>query len=118
MTFDNILLQNVLVQDPWLSPGEERKKKKKEKEKEKERKEKGENKIKIMPAFVIMLEIYPFVHLSKGVILGNATNPMRNIVFDNVTVVNPGEFPYHHQYQCEFANVTSLHGTSPAPACA
>ena len=33
--------------------------------------------------------------LSPGVLLGNETNPVRNVVFDNVTVQRAGRFPWH-----------------------
>ena len=35
--------------------------------------------------------------LSPGVILGNDTNPME-VLFDNVTVRNPGPWPYNSTY--------------------
>lgn len=60
--------------------------------------------------------------LSPGVILGNATQPMSNIVFDNVRVLpgsNPlrGRFPFGARFQCKHAQVHSLGGTSPEPEC-
>jgi len=56
---------------------------------------------------------------SPGVILGNDTNPMQNIVFDNVVVTNPGSRPWGKQYyKCEgVRNFTAIHGTDPAPTC-
>eukprot|EP00039_Didymoeca_costata_P013631 m.210786 g.210786 ORF g.210786 m.210786 type:complete len:459 (-) comp15826_c0_seq12:994-2370(-) len=64
-----------------------------------------------------------YVHqplLSPGIILGNATNPMKNILFDNVVVTMSGEagkWPYKNNYQCEYADVKITNGTSPAPIC-
>lgn len=60
--------------------------------------------------------------LSAGVILGNVSNPMTNIVFDHVVVKhgsNPffGKMPFGPGYKCEHAAVTSRGGTSPAPKC-
>eukprot|EP00943_MAST-04B_sp_MAST-4B-sp1_P000784 g784.t1 len=46
--------------------------------------------------------------LSPGVILGNASNPMTNIVFDNVVVNDPAKWPFDHKYQCKHA-VSSLY---------
>eukprot|EP01062_Namystynia_karyoxenos_P027110 TRINITY_DN20899_c0_g1_i1.p1 TRINITY_DN20899_c0_g1~~TRINITY_DN20899_c0_g1_i1.p1 ORF type:complete len:474 (+),score=176.19 TRINITY_DN20899_c0_g1_i1:75-1424(+) len=57
--------------------------------------------------------------LAPGVILGNSSNPMQNIVFDNVVVKNPskGPFPFGGAYRCSAAEVVSAGGTSPAPSC-
>ena len=54
---------------------------------------------------------------SPGVILGNASNPMTGIVFDNVTVERPGVFPFDKKYKCEYANGMVLGDTSPVPGC-
>lgn len=60
--------------------------------------------------------------LSAGVILGNATNPMQNIIFDDV-VVKPSQDPFYSKapyglgYKCEYAMITSTGGTSPVPKC-
>ena len=54
--------------------------------------------------------------LSPGVVLGNATNPMRNIVFDNVTVNKPGEFPFLGGYKCENV-IGTVSGSHPTPKC-
>ena len=61
--------------------------------------------------------------LSPGVVLGNATNPMRRVVFDGVRVnfsKNPlrGAFPWGRKYQCEHAGVSSVGGTEPPVDCA
>ena len=52
---------------------------------------------------------------------GNASNPMRNVVFDNVVVemegATSGNFPFKRQYQCENIMGASTGGTKPAPAC-
>ena len=64
--------------------------------------------------------------LSPGVILGNASNPMSNIVFDGVRVVSSfGDaqphtrdlYPWGRAYQCEHAQVRSIGGTDPQPSC-
>ena len=55
--------------------------------------------------------------LSPGVILGNQSNPMRNIVFDNVRVNDPGKWPFDNTYQCKHAHIRSIGGTMPAPLC-
>ena len=59
--------------------------------------------------------------LSPGVLLGNATNPMRGVVFDNVTVdmTGPvsGVWPYKRQYQCENIFGVADGGTTPQPSC-
>ena len=56
--------------------------------------------------------------MSPGVVLGNASNPMRGVVFDNVTVTTSKEslWPYGNAYHCENAQVEVL-GSSPAPEC-
>eukprot|EP00040_Diaphanoeca_grandis_P037146 m.240610 g.240610 ORF g.240610 m.240610 type:complete len:668 (-) comp33765_c0_seq1:80-2083(-) len=56
--------------------------------------------------------------MSPGVIIGNETNPMRNVVFDNVTVTNAGREPWGENfYACYGVNGTSRGGTSPIPPC-
>lgn len=61
--------------------------------------------------------------LSPGFILGNSTNPMQNITFDNVTVdfagmlSARGRFPNGRKFVCTDAEVNSVHGTSLAPTC-
>ena len=52
--------------------------------------------------------------MSPGVVLGNATNPMKNIVFDNVKVQNPGTFPFLKTYRCAHANIIEKNGVSPS----
>jgi len=68
--------------------------------------------------------------LSPGVILGNSSNPMRNIVFENVTVhvpmrniLNHGRLPFHEdffpfqgRYKCENV-VGTCRQCYPAPHC-
>ncbi|KAL1524215.1 hypothetical protein AB1Y20_019123 [Prymnesium parvum] len=55
---------------------------------------------------------------SPGVVYGNPDQPMKNVVFENVVVSNPGERPWGSQfYKC-----TGVHGatkgvTSPVPPC-
>ena len=60
--------------------------------------------------------------LSPGVVLGNATNPMENILFDGVRVsfngsAARGRFPWGRKYRCEHAAVRSVGGTEPAVEC-
>mmetsp|Transcript_69204 Transcript_69204/g.193537 ORF Transcript_69204/g.193537 Transcript_69204/m.193537 type:complete len:249 (+) Transcript_69204:304-1050(+) len=49
--------------------------------------------------------------LSPGVILGNVTNPMSGILFDNVTVTKSGHLPllpYGDAYHCENAQIEAI----------
>lgn len=40
--------------------------------------------------------------MSPGVIIGNDTNPIKGLVFDNVVVNNPGNSPWGDDfYKCE-----------------
>lgn len=56
--------------------------------------------------------------MSPGVLLGNASNPMKNITFDNVVVTQPGEWPWHDKfYACEAIDGHALGTTSPVPPC-
>ena len=60
--------------------------------------------------------------LSPGVVLGNASNPMRNIVFDGVKVAfskDPlrGAYPWGRKYLCQHAEVKSIGGTTPPVEC-
>lgn len=66
--------------------------------------------------------------LAPGVILGNASNPIKGLVMDNVvfrfkesSASASGKetlgFPFGDDYQCEHAQVTTMGGTSPAPKC-
>ena len=54
--------------------------------------------------------------LSPGVVLGNSSNPMSNIVFDNVSVVNPGTFPFFKAYKCEHANIVEKNAPPNSPS--
>jgi len=57
---------------------------------------------------------------SAGVILGNASMPMQNIVFDNVVVTGDkaGDKPFGHNYYCEgVASGRATGTTNPVPAC-
>jgi hypothetical protein len=57
-------------------------------------------------------------HLSPGVILGNASNPMLNILFDNVIVTKPGMHPWGDEYYaCEGVEGTAQGNTHPYPPC-
>ena len=61
--------------------------------------------------------------LSPGVVLGNATNPMAGVTFDDVVVRTPsnatlrGRWPFGTNFQCEHAHVSSVGGTTPRPVC-
>jgi hypothetical protein len=61
--------------------------------------------------------------LSPGVILGNASNPMRELAFEDVQVrfseksLLRGTFPWGREYKCEHAQTISTGGTTPAPQC-
>ena len=56
---------------------------------------------------------------SPGVILGNNTNPMTNVVFDDVVVNNPGNRPWGDQYyDCDgVRNGIAKGSTNPVPPC-
>eukprot|EP00048_Salpingoeca_helianthica_P021645 m.13509 g.13509 ORF g.13509 m.13509 type:complete len:525 (-) comp6198_c0_seq1:60-1634(-) len=54
--------------------------------------------------------------LSPGVILGNSSNPMSGLIFDNVTVTHPSSFPFGPTYQCEHVDGCTRN-SFPAPAC-
>lgn len=56
---------------------------------------------------------------SPGVILGNSTNPMTNIVFDNVQAKSAWWYPWFSDYyKCEgVVNATAIGGTYPVPPC-
>lgn len=68
--------------------------------------------------------------LSPGVIMGNASNPMKNIVFDNVTMKVPykyyfthGRLPFHEKYFPFAGSYNCLHAQgvckncNPVPHC-
>jgi polygalacturonase len=55
---------------------------------------------------------------SPGVLLGNITNPMQNVVFDGVVVHHPGLIPFFTKYYyCEGINGIATGGTKPIPPC-
>lgn len=55
---------------------------------------------------------------SPGVIFGNTSNPMTNVIFDNVVVTNPGTKPWgDDMYYCEGINGVAMGKTSPVPPC-
>ncbi len=54
--------------------------------------------------------------LSGGVILGNTSNPMTNIVFDGVTITRPGSYPFGPGYHCESASGWTRN-SHPVPDC-
>jgi hypothetical protein len=50
--------------------------------------------------------------------MGNATNPMKNVVFDNVVVNNPGTQPFGDDfYVCHGIEGYALGNTFPVPPC-
>ena len=56
--------------------------------------------------------------MSPGVILGNSTNPMKNVVFDNVVVNNPGKNPWGDKfYACSGVQGIATGNTNPVPPC-
>jgi polygalacturonase len=55
---------------------------------------------------------------SPGLLMGNASNPMTNVVFDNVVVTNPAEEPWGDDfYYCEGIEGVATGGTFPVPPC-
>jgi hypothetical protein len=55
---------------------------------------------------------------SPGVLFGNSTNPMQNVVFDNVVVTNPGSVPWGDDFfYCEGINGVATGATNPVPPC-
>ena len=55
---------------------------------------------------------------SPGVILGNETAPMKNILFDHVVATNAGVRPFNGSYACDgVSNGIATGGTSPKPPC-
>lgn len=59
--------------------------------------------------------------LSPGVIMGNKSNPMRNVTFENVKVdlggisrLYRGRWPFGRNYLCHDAEITSI-GSNPSP---
>jgi hypothetical protein len=49
--------------------------------------------------------------------MGNDDFPMKNIVFDNVKVTNPGDKPWGIDYYCENVEGKATGGTWPVPHC-
>lgn len=55
---------------------------------------------------------------SPGLIMANVTNPMKNVVFDSVKVVNPGQKPWGDKYyHCEGVQGVATGDTWPVPPC-
>lgn len=55
---------------------------------------------------------------SPGVLMGNFSNPIRAITFDNVTVVDPPLTPWGSEYySCWGVEGTAVGGTTPVPPC-
>ncbi|UJR17717.1 hypothetical protein I4U23_004615 [Adineta vaga] len=56
--------------------------------------------------------------ISPGVIIGNSSNPMKNILFDNVFVKNPGSRPWgKNYYACSNIEGIAQGNTEPSPPC-
>jgi hypothetical protein len=50
--------------------------------------------------------------------MGNASNPMQEVVFDNVVVTNAGTDPWGSDfYFCDGVQGVALGGTEPMPPC-
>lgn len=55
---------------------------------------------------------------SPGVILGGASTPMENVIFDGVVVEGAGHVPFGENYHCEgVKSGVATGGTSPVPSC-
>jgi hypothetical protein len=54
---------------------------------------------------------------SPGLLMGNASNPMTNVLFDNVVVNNPGTKPFGTDYYCDGVLGYATATTSPLPPC-
>ena len=55
---------------------------------------------------------------SPGVLMGNLSNPMKNVVFENVVVNNPGSEPWGDEfYFCESIEGYAIGSTYPVPPC-
>ena len=54
---------------------------------------------------------------SPGVLMGNASNPMQNVVFDNVIVIKSGDKPFGTDYYCDSINGYAKGLTHPIPSC-
>lgn len=56
--------------------------------------------------------------MSPGVVIGNLSRPMKNIVFDNVRAIPPSHKPWGNNfYACYAAEGTATGGTTPVPPC-
>eukprot|EP01062_Namystynia_karyoxenos_P010444 TRINITY_DN136_c0_g1_i3.p1 TRINITY_DN136_c0_g1~~TRINITY_DN136_c0_g1_i3.p1 ORF type:complete len:456 (+),score=169.32 TRINITY_DN136_c0_g1_i3:74-1369(+) len=56
--------------------------------------------------------------MSPGVLLADASNPMVNVVFDNVVINNPGDKPWGDDYyKCENVQGVATGTTNPVPPC-
>ena len=55
---------------------------------------------------------------SPGVLIGNDTNPITNVVFENVVVHNAGSYPWGDDfYECTNVQGIATGTTSPVPPC-
>lgn len=52
---------------------------------------------------------------SPGVVLGNASNPFTNIIFDDVIANNASTWPIAEGYLVKNAHGSSVNGTAPVP---
>jgi hypothetical protein len=54
---------------------------------------------------------------SPGILIANASNPARNIVFEDVVHVNSSTFPIGANYLCTAVAGIAKGATYPVPAC-
>jgi hypothetical protein len=54
---------------------------------------------------------------SPGVLIGNSSNPIQNLVFDNVNIIQPGWLPFGVNYYCDSLPGVAIDGTMPVPTC-
>ena len=66
----------------------------------------------------ILLKDITIIHPrhNPGVLIANSTNPMKNVVFDNVIITNPGHTPFDGWY-CDSLNGYAIGHTAPVPQC-
>merc|ERR550517_1019632 len=55
--------------------------------------------------------------MSPGVLIGNLTNPMQNVTFDNVVVNNPSDSPWGKDYYACWGVDGTAVNTNPVPPC-
>jgi hypothetical protein len=56
---------------------------------------------------------------NAGVLISNSTNPMQNVVFDNVVVTHPGDKPFglDGNYYCDSMDIKQVGLVVPSPIC-